>query len=147
MRITIVIRSMFRHPIILVDIQNLTWKKKNPVRHVGCLWKALNFFSMARLFPWSKRAYPDTYECVASMACCLDQWKVCIQLLTILKSVLLSSGTENTRFQRFASRYHCFISEWVCKRPFLNPMLHFGKLFLKNCVCLTAVVSWGRVWL
>lgn len=117
---------MFRHAVILVDNWNLVWKK-DPMRHVWFL-----VFWLCR--------------CGSALSMLQESSPITRQLLIILKCVLPSSGTENTRFQRFASHYH-FISKWVHKGPFLNPMLCFGKLFKKNCVCLAVVVSWGRVWL
>lgn len=37
----IAMTSVFRCSIILIDDQNLVWGKKNPMRRVSCLWKAL----------------------------------------------------------------------------------------------------------
>lgn len=59
----------------------------------------------------------------------------CVQLLYNNFEVCIAwSMTKKTRFCKFASHWWWFISEWVCKGPFLKPNIVFFQNFLERTV-------------
>ena len=146
MRRTIVIRSVCRHSIILVDNQNLEWKKKNTVRHVGYLWKALTAsawlgsFAIQESLPrhsWMLHSCGKLSGSVKNMYTTPNNFEACVAIKWDWKyktpevCILLS----------------LFYFRMSPQRTFPKPNVTFWKTFKKNFFCLTAVVSWDRVWL